>query len=312
MASSGILKAVTDAEFTAPKDPPTVRRRRCMWDVMPDNPRTDQLALRTPPAPPAFTHHEGLTSKKYREVFLGNLCMGKVTACDIKDKFLQFFQALPQYVLQYPKDVHPVTNITFPTSAVKGLYAFVELINPTLASTALNFNGFELYGRQIKVNRPQGYVIPPQGEVPSFDVTPLRTAGLVPKLSIHENEYLREMYFGNLAADAVNEDVIKELLTPVCFELPMYDPMVGPPITRVTMGHGNRYCFVQFQSIKMAERIQMVFNDTDFLGRVLRVVRPQKAQAMQGSDHASNPQVDVHKTEAFRAGQAAVAALNCL
>lgn len=162
------------------------------------------------------------------------------------------------------------------------MFAFVEFMDDVLTTTAIAMNGFELLGRHVRVGRPQHYIPAPNGENPQLDVQPLRERGLISPIEepevgkVQVSNVMREVYFGNLAAELVDEQVIRELVEPAMHELPEYSSELGPPITKVSLMACGRYCFVQFQNAELATRAITIFDDTELFGRRIRVSRPSK------------------------------------
>lgn len=219
--------------------------------------------------------------KKRRECYVGNLPQNKVDEAMLREAFTRLFNALPAFVERYPDVVEPVKCIFFPPKG-EGMFAFVEFMDDVLTTTAIAMSGFEILGRHVRVGRPQHYVPAPNGENPPLDVQPLRERGLIspieePELGkVQVSNVMREVYFGNLAAELVDEQVIRELVEPAMHELPEYSSELGPPITKVSLMACGRYCFVQFQNAELATRAITIFDDTELFGRRIRVSRPSK------------------------------------
>jgi len=219
------------------------------------------------------------------------LPFGLVDSNMLRQALSRLFNALPMFHEMYPDVSDPVRNVAFPDG--KGAFAFVEFFDEVVTTTAVLLSGFELCGRSVKIGRPQGYQPPPYGELPPLDVEPLRHAGLlpvvpeviVPNMKNVNSSKIRELYFGNLAAGRVTEQIMMEFLTPACMELPEYDARHGAPITKVSMASSGTFCFVEFQNPDMASRLIAVFDETEFFGRKIRVGRP--ANYGVGLQHAA-------------------------
>ena len=91
-------------------------------------------------------------NKRQRELYVGNLTVGAVTAQMIKELFAVPLSTIPGHDPAIP----PVREARCDPS---GKFAFVEFSTEALAATALQlFNGMELCGRDMKLARPSGYV----------------------------------------------------------------------------------------------------------------------------------------------------------
>lgn len=266
--------------------------RNSNWDVLPcvQEMAVQQKAMST------------LMPKKRRECYCGNLAVGQVSAEILKTALNRLFFALPAFVTTYPDLLDAVRGIAFPPAA-QGMFAFVEFHDEVLASTALQMSGFELCGRSVKVGRPMGFSNGAYVELQPLDVQPLRESGLLPLMpespwvpglgKFMVTNKLRELYFGNLLTGKVDEEVLTELLTPVATELPEYKPEWGPPVTKVEIGNGGTYAFVQLQTAELATRIVPIFDGLNLFGRKIRVGRPSNyhvsVNAMQVLPSLSQP-----------------------
>eukprot|EP00931_Biecheleriopsis_adriatica_P121358 TRINITY_DN96441_c0_g1_i1.p1 TRINITY_DN96441_c0_g1~~TRINITY_DN96441_c0_g1_i1.p1 ORF type:complete len:319 (+),score=69.09 TRINITY_DN96441_c0_g1_i1:27-959(+) len=238
----------------------------------------DAGALQVLPLPPSSNF--GYWPKKRRECYFGNLAVGQVDETVLRQTLNRLFKSLPSFLETYPDVRDVVRAIYFPEQG-QGMFAFVEFFDEVLAATAVQLTGFELCGRELKVGRPTK--VPPGMPQPSpLDVKPLRDAGHLPeeaegvgKVSSITN-HMREVYFGNLSSGEVDEELMLELVTPACLELPEYDASLGPPVTKVNIAANGKYGFLQFQNAEMATRVIAIFDDTELLGRNLFVSRPRK------------------------------------
>ena len=105
--------------------------------------------------------HMGIAqSKKQREVYVGNLAMGVVTADMLRDLFNQALASLasnPAFAgptaVTYPRQ--PVVNVSLDAS---GKFAFVEMVTDEMAEAALQLDKVNLCGRNMNVGRPRGYI----------------------------------------------------------------------------------------------------------------------------------------------------------
>lgn len=109
-------------------------------------------------------------NKRQRELYVGNLTVGAVTAQMLKELF-----AVPLATI--PGHDHSIPPVREARCDPSGKFAFVEFTTEALAATALQlFNGMELCGRDMKLARPAGYVAPIETIVPltSAPAAPLR------------------------------------------------------------------------------------------------------------------------------------------
>ncbi|EFN57106.1 hypothetical protein CHLNCDRAFT_143928 [Chlorella variabilis] len=95
-------------------------------------------------------------SKTQREVYVGNLTAGLVTADMLKQLFNSTMAAAFPDMAKPGYD--PVVNVSVHT---EGRYAFVELRTADMASASLQLNGqVQLLGATLSIGRPSGYVDP--------------------------------------------------------------------------------------------------------------------------------------------------------
>lgn len=93
------------------------------------------------------------SSKKQREVYVGNLTVGLVTPQMLRDLCNG---ALAPYCSDAATNP-PVVNVSMDA---EGKYSFVEMRTEELATAALHLDKVELCGRNINVGRPKGYIDP--------------------------------------------------------------------------------------------------------------------------------------------------------
>ncbi|RMZ55170.1 hypothetical protein APUTEX25_005448 [Auxenochlorella protothecoides] len=103
----------------------------------------------------------GLTDKRQREVYIGNLAMGQVTA----DMLREFFNQAFSHLTPDPVNAPPVTR-----SAMEGpsRYAFVEFRTEEMTLVALSMDKVvELCGRPLTIGRPKGWTPPLPSAAPA-------------------------------------------------------------------------------------------------------------------------------------------------
>lgn len=211
-------------------------------------------------------------SKKQRELYVGNLMTGMVTADALRQIFTQMFDVIPNF----DKTKGPVV-VNVDLNAC-GKYGFVEFRDETCAATAVKFAGINLYGRSLKIGRPSGYV-QPLVATPGLVVSPdiLRSVGasgaLVTSVGQQANKKQRELYVGNLTLGVVTAPMLKELFTVPMRTLPGNDEG-SPPVLNVEVAPNGQFAFVEFRTEELATKALSIFNNMEVCGRNLRVGRP--------------------------------------
>ena len=139
--------------------------------------RPTGVALTTPPPPPmdvsplrslgllptktglGGTSSAELALKKQRELYIGNLHQGVMTAELVRELFEPACRLLPEYKeMDQEKYPSPIASVDF---GGDGRFVFIEFVNDSIASSALIiFNQVELLGKRMSVMRPQGYIAP--------------------------------------------------------------------------------------------------------------------------------------------------------
>eukprot|EP00959_Pyramimonas_sp_CCMP1952_P136947 2865547-Pyramimonas_sp.AAC.1 len=110
------------------------------------------------------------TNKKQREVYIGNLTCGMVTAHILTELINGALGPLVPEANINP----PVVNVSMDT---EGKFAFVEMRTEDLATAALHLDKVELCGRTINVGRPKGYVDPALAQLNPLLAQPTGFAG---------------------------------------------------------------------------------------------------------------------------------------
>ena len=103
----------------------------------------------------------GPTSRKQREVYVGNLAVGIVTEAMLAEVFDSALESLS------PDDAGPpVVGVQI---APDGAYAFAEMRTEKLSDAAMHLDGVELCSRAMRVGRPKGWIDPKrdEGEAPT-------------------------------------------------------------------------------------------------------------------------------------------------
>ncbi|GFR47985.1 hypothetical protein Agub_g9809 [Astrephomene gubernaculifera] len=92
--------------------------------------------------------------RKSREIYVGNLAIGVVTA----DMLKELFNTILANQVPDPTNAPPVVNVNLDSSA--GRFAFIEFRTRELTDAAIQLDKLELCGRQMNIGRPKGYVDP--------------------------------------------------------------------------------------------------------------------------------------------------------
>eukprot|EP00210_Caulerpa_lentillifera_P004172 g3978.t1 len=95
-----------------------------------------------------------IANKKQREVYVGNLTIGIVTAEMLRELFNGALSSLVPDPITNP----PVVSVNMDAS---GRFGFVEMRSEELANAAMQMDKVELCGRHVNIGRPRGYVEPP-------------------------------------------------------------------------------------------------------------------------------------------------------
>ena len=101
------------------------------------------------------------TGRKQRELYVGNLLVGVVTADKLKDFFTSILTQCPGYS---PQMGPPVAVVQL---SGEGKFAFVEFRDETIAMTALQLDKLPLEGRPLNIGRPAGYQPAPGQPLPT-------------------------------------------------------------------------------------------------------------------------------------------------
>ena len=102
-----------------------------------------------------------VNGRKQRELYVGNLQVGVVTADMLKDFLTNILTQCPGYS---PKMGPPVAVVQM---NAEGKFAFVEFRDECIAVTALQLDKVDLAGRPLNVGRPAGYQPAPGQPLPT-------------------------------------------------------------------------------------------------------------------------------------------------
>lgn len=231
----------------------------------------------------------GINPKKQRELYIGNVPTGAVTEPMIKELFSQILQQCEGFD---GSTGAPVLNVQLRGGGAAAgggtgtTFAFVEFRDETLSATIATFNGMELYGRNLKISHPNGYVAP--------DV-PVKTLGIpediMKRFGLGSYEAMRrqdkppqeladrkarELYVGNLTIGMVTSAMLIELFTYPLQKLPLGDDGAGVacPVVEAKVDQSGKFAFVLFADDQIATMALAIFNKMELCGRPLCVDRP--------------------------------------
>ncbi|KAI8472154.1 MAG: hypothetical protein J3K34DRAFT_467687 [Monoraphidium minutum] len=106
----------------------------------------------------ALTAAQQAALRKAREIYIGNLALGQTTAEVLKE----LFNAALAGFVDNPATQEAVSEVKM--DPVAGRFAFVEFISEELASQALTLTGTDVFGKGMKIARPQGYMGPQESK----------------------------------------------------------------------------------------------------------------------------------------------------
>merc|ERR1712107_241975 len=183
---------------------------------------------------------------------------------------------LPEFLVKYGADFNVIERVSLPSD---GAYAFVLFADDVLARTAISLDGMQLQGRPLKIGRSEAFRQQWSGCLlpEPLDVSPLHASGLVPvavrSAEADEARRMREVYFGGLVVGWVTADNLRDLVAPICEQLPSYQPPAacGRPVVRVDLHDCGKYAFVELQDVEMVEEVIAIFDGVQFFGRKLHV-----------------------------------------
>eukprot|EP00916_Digyalum_oweni_P007149 GHVL01012114.1.p1 GENE.GHVL01012114.1~~GHVL01012114.1.p1 ORF type:complete len:346 (+),score=66.63 GHVL01012114.1:22-1059(+) len=267
------------------------RERRSKWDASDITFNPSQLLQMQMMAMQAQ-----VSNKKQRELYVGNLSIGLVTADTLKEFFNGLFNVLPDYKAKYATSGSAVVHVQLSSD---GKYAFVELRDEILAATCIRFNKTELCGRALNIGRPAGFN--PGIPIPDpLEIAPLTSVGIVPPggglppggggqqsligAGLISNKKQRDVYVGNLPPGMVTSSMLMELFSKPMTMLPEYESPLGPPVLNVELGSEGRYAFVEFQSEKLGSAALKTFQNLQLYGRSLTLGRPTGYVASDGGN----------------------------
>jgi len=224
---------------------------------------------------PSLPH---MNNKKQRELYVGGLPPG-LSEPMIKELFAQMLQACEGYDSAMGQ---AVLNVQL---CGGGTYAFVEFRDEVLCETCMLFTGMHLSGKQLKINHPNGYIVPavplkllvpPPAMLAKFGLSPAGVSGGLSSLVVPppDTKKSRELYVGNLTTGAVTGTMLKELFTAPLLTLPGVDAGGAPPVIDCRVDPQGRFAFVEFRDEMLATTALSLFHGMELCGRAMSVARP--------------------------------------
>ena len=290
---------------------PGKKRRKFAWDDMGaqpgDQPATQPVVQ--PATQPAPFVPPDTSTREQRTIYCGNLPQGMVNDQMVSTLFTQICSAFEGFDPFHGPAVMSVKLCG------GGTYALVEFRDAALGETMMQFNGMELSGRQLKINRPNGYAppdvspqtlrVPPellqrfriptiaappqQAEAPLASTLAAKRAefqaavGIVAERAERSERALalpdrkaRELFVGNLAVGVVTNEILTALFTEPLLTLPAYQAQgSAPPVISVKVDDNGKFAFVEFRDEETAVLALSLFNKMELLGRPMHIQRPQ-------------------------------------
>eukprot|EP00929_Paragymnodinium_shiwhaense_P045771 TRINITY_DN23337_c0_g1_i1.p1 TRINITY_DN23337_c0_g1~~TRINITY_DN23337_c0_g1_i1.p1 ORF type:complete len:326 (-),score=70.81 TRINITY_DN23337_c0_g1_i1:80-1057(-) len=237
-----------------------------------------------PPDLPAQRSVADPTRKTRVEIFVGNLPQIPNNVGEFCMQAERMLRRLPDYVTKYGHDFHPFVALKMPGNKIcEEVFTFLTLADERLASTLVQFNGMEVKGVSVKVARPSSYrACAGVPEAPPLDVSELRRLGMLPGASHRSAAFTaasKEVYIRNLAAEITREELV-DFLTPLCQEMAREAGLINQdPLRKVTLGPGNKYCFLRLVSASMATWLLEVLHELPLCGQTLECGRPRSYYA---------------------------------
>lgn len=241
-----------------------------------------------------LSHQAGVGARKSDtqecEVYLGN-----IRHCDsesLRTAFEDLFNSLPSFKKTYPEGTKPVVNVDH-----KGLYAFVRLLDPVLASTAVALDTLEVEGRRVPMCRPKAYT------------KSTRLVTLAPPLTISDARHAKSrvptasLWIGNIPRVGAWRSDLEDHLTKLAMALPGgCDIEAGPPIAHVSLHPSWKFGFVEIRDASLAGRLLNVFDGSDYFGFPLSVTWARRGNHVRGNISGENSRAVDPPTECVGGG----------
>lgn len=182
-------------------------------------------------------------------------------------------RAIPAFQEQY-QEAEPVLQIL--SVAANATFAFVRVMNATLASTLVDMQRIRINGKTLTLGRPANYdkrqpAVPGLPRKPreerAFHMTAVELNIPPPPAAVGK------VWVGGLP-EAGSQQQLKELLdmhvSELVVSLPEFDVAAGPPIVNVTVDRSCRWGFVYVSEERLALPLIHLIRSSLFLGRPLK------------------------------------------
>jgi len=209
-------------------------------------------------------------NRKQRELYVGNLPVGVVTAGSLKELFMQPLSTMPGADSAAGQ---AVLNVDL---APDGKFGFVEFRDEQICSVALTlFDKMELCGRPLNVGRPRGYIEP--GTAPTLNL-PISLPGIpaapppkppapsapVPTRTIKLN--------GMITPDMLKDDEeYKDVLEDIRLECERFGAGVEVRIPREGEQHEGA-CFLRYKDLAGSVKARDALHNRQFDGNSVTAV----------------------------------------
>ncbi|KAL4433887.1 hypothetical protein ABPG75_000328 [Micractinium tetrahymenae] len=237
-------------------------------------------------------------SKTQREVYVGNLTAGLVTADMLRQLFNSTMAAA--FPDMAKEGIDPVVNVSVHT---EGKYAFVELRTPEMATASLQLNGqVQLLGATLSIGRPSGYVDPGKAAAAAVVAAEAlakfqaesahlrKQSGLVSEETLKAEDTCYLQVDGMITAEVLaDEGEYNEVLADIHDECSKYGTVLRvvvprPPVpdqAAQLMGSGvYGKAFVQFLDVEGARKAREAVSGRMFAGSTVEATFMQPQQFM--------------------------------
>jgi len=225
------------------------------------------------------------STKKQRTLYIGNMPPGMASEQMVTGLFTQAVTSCEGFDASLGP---PIMGVQL---CGGGTYCLVEFRDLQLCETALQFNGMELAGRQLKINHPTGHRCPDPPTAPlrapiallqKYRVAVSRTGDLPMPTLLTESDRRadrkqRELFVGNLAMGVVTSQMLEMLFSEPLRTIPGNDANPVPPVVEAKVDNSGKFGFVEFRDEPTCEVALHLFNGMPLCGRPMHVARPAGA-----------------------------------
>jgi len=231
------------------------------------------------------------STKKQRTLYIGNMPPGMASEQMVTGLFTQAVTSCEGFDASLGP---PIMGVQL---CGGGTYCLVEFRDLQLCETALQFNGMELAGRQLKINHPTGHRCPDPPTAPlrapiallqKYRVAVSRTGDLPMPTLLTESDRRadrkqRELFVGNLAMGVVTSQMLEMLFSEPLRTIPGNDANPVPPVVEAKVDNSGKFGFVEFRDEPTCEVALHLFNGMPLCGRPMHVARPAGYMPPEGS-----------------------------